>query len=244
MLKIANWNLERVSPYQDRAKRIKKAMKEISADIWILTETHKEITLPSFYSVSCKIIDDELNPKECWSAILSRYPIESLNSFVSDKKRCVACKLEHPEYGIIIIYGLVLPWIGSEWNGVPSRDGQAFASALSLYQSDWKELRHTYPSALHIVAGDFNQSLTAWHYYGSMRNRERLEVALKKNHLYATTSGDNDPIARDSAPQACIDHICISNTAIGRVVSTKRWPNTAIPDKSFSDHFGVVITLA
>jgi len=243
MLKIANWNLERVSPQQERAQRIYKEMLEVSADIWVLTETHKEITLESFYSISCEEIDSELKSKECWSSILSRYPVESLNNYVSDKKRCVACKLEHPKFGLIIVYALVLPWIGSAWNGLSSREGIAFESALAMYQADWEKLQKVYPDALHIVAGDFNQSMASWHYYGSMRNRSKLEVALNETNLHAITSEGNDPIARDSAPEACIDHICISNKAVECITSTKRWPNTDKPDKRLSDHFGVFITL-
>jgi hypothetical protein len=166
MLKIANWNLERVTPGQVRAKRIDTVISEVAADIWILTETHKDIVPVSFYAVMNEEQDPESKPGERWSAILSRYPMESLDNFVSDKIRCVAGKLKHPQLGLVIVYALVLPWAGSQWRGIPSRDGAAFASALAMYQSDWKELQKVFPDAMHIVAGDFNQSLADWHYYG------------------------------------------------------------------------------
>ncbi len=115
MLKIANWNLERVTSGQARAKRIDSVMSEVDADIWILTETHKDIVPVSFSAV----MNEEQDPKsklgERWSAILSRYPIESLDDFVSDKIRCVAGKLDHPQLGAVIVYALVLPWVGSQW---------------------------------------------------------------------------------------------------------------------------------
>ncbi len=244
MLKIANWNLERVGPNQTRAKRIDTAMSEIAADIWVLTETHKDIGPISFYSVSSEELNRESSSGECWSAILSRYPIESLSDFVSDKRRCVAGKLDHPQFGLVIIYALVLPWMGSLWRGIPSRGGAAFASALAAYQSDWEQLQYAYPKALHIVAGDFNQDLVDSHYYGSIRNRSKLELALEESNLQAITSGTGDPIARDSSPCACIDHICISKRAVASVISTERWPDTDKPDKSLSDHFGVLIELS
>ena len=244
MLKIANWNLERVVPNLTRAKRIEAVMSTIITDIWILTETHKDITPMPFYSLVCEEADKGRSSGERWSALLSRYPIESLNNFVSDKQRCVAGKIEHPQFGSIIIYALVLPWIGSKWQGIPSQGGAAFAAALAMYQSDWKQLKKIYPKALHVVGGDFNQSLSDWHYYGSIRNRTKLEQALEECGLQAVTSGKNDPIARDSPPHACIDHICISKSKTIKIISTERWSNTDKPDKKLSDHFGVLVELS
>jgi len=243
ILKIANWNLERVIPNRVRAKRIEAVMSEIYTDIWILTETHKDIALTPYHSLVCEEEDKERSPGERWSALLSRYPIESLNHFVSDKKRCVAGKFEHPQFGTIVIYALVLPWIGSQWRGIPSQDGAAFAAALDIYRSDWVRLGQAYPTALHIVGGDFNQSLADWHYYGSKKNRCNLEKALEKSGLQAVTSGTNDPVARDSSPYACIDHICISKNKRLKTISTKRFPDTDKPEKKLSDHFGIFVEL-
>ena len=134
MFKIANWNLERVAPGQTRAKRIDSVMSKVDADIWILTETHKDIVPVSFYTAMNEEQDPKSKPGERWSAILSRYPIEPLGDFVSDKIRCVAGKLEHPQLGVVIVYALVLPWAGSQWRGIASRDGAAFASLLKSPQ--------------------------------------------------------------------------------------------------------------
>ncbi len=114
---------------------------------------------------------------------------------------------------------------------------------MTLYQSDWKKLQKAYPDAIHIVAGDFNQSLADWHYYGLKQNRLKLEVALEENNLQAITSGFGDPVARDSSPHACIDHICISKKVGTNVVATMRFPDAEKPDKRLSDHFGVVVEL-
>ncbi len=243
MIKIANWNLERVITGQARAKRIDTAISEVAADLWILTETHKDIVPIPFYAVMSES-DPELRVDDRWSVILSRYPIEPLGDFVSDKIRCVAGKLEHPQLGLVVVYALVLPWVGSQWQGIPSRDGVAFASALAAYQSDWERLQQAYPNALHIVAGDFNQSLVDFHYYGSKKNRLKLELALEESNLHATTSGAGDPVARDSYPHACIDHICISKKVVSNIISTMRFPDADKPDKRLSDHFGVVAKLS
>jgi len=43
MLTIANWNLERVKPRQKRYEHIEAVISDISADIWILTESHNDV---------------------------------------------------------------------------------------------------------------------------------------------------------------------------------------------------------
>ena len=239
MLKIANWNLERILPGQERTERIKDVISKISADIWILTETHKNVG-PNH---SNSVISSESLEGECWSTIWSPYPITPLIDFVSDQERCSAAKVIHPKYGDLIIYATVLPWVGSTWRGQPWKEGIAFISALETYKNDWKKLQLAYPDAIHIVAGDFNQSLIDWHYYGSNLIRLKLEEAMKECNMTIITAGENDPVARDSKPHACIDHICVSNSKIEQIYSTKRWPNEAQPDKTLSDHFGVIVKI-
>ena len=242
MIKIANWNIERV-PNQARANRIKNAMSDIDADIWVLTETREIVHISSYSTVVSEVRDGEAGKREYWSAISSRYPIESLNHLVSDKEYCTASKIIHPEYGLIVVYALVLPWAGKNWRGIPSRGGAAFASALASCKADWEQLQKAYPDAVHIVAGDFNQGLIDKHYYGSKKNQEKLELALKESNLLALTSGTNDPIANSTPEHACIDHICISKSARADVISIGRYPFTDRPDKRLSDHFCVFIVI-
>ena len=239
MLKIANWNLERIVPEEIRVERIKDVISKISADIWILTETHKDVG-PEHYN---SVISSESQEGECWSSIWSHFPIIPLSDFVSDKERCCAVQITHPEYGDLIIYATVLPWVGSSWRGQLWLKGTAFISALETYKNDWKKLQLAYPDAIHIVAGDFNQSLVDWHYYGSNLIRLKLEQTMQECNMTIITAGEYDPVARDSKPYACIDHICVSNSKIEQVYSTKRWPDKDKPDKTLSDHFGVIVEI-
>ena len=71
-----------------------------------------------------------------------------------------------------------------------------------------------------------------------------LEKAIDASNMMIVTAGENDPVARDSSPYACIDHICISKQSGLDVYSTQRWPDLPKPDKRLSDHFGVVVELA
>jgi endonuclease/exonuclease/phosphatase family metal-dependent hydrolase len=152
--------------------------------------------------------------------------------------------LLHPEIGELVIYGCVLPWGGSSWRGRPSAGGAAFSAAVGAYRKDWNRLRLAFPKSTLVVAGDFNQSLVDWHYYGSKRQRQILEAALAEVGLTAATAEDGDPIARDSAPCACIDHICISASNDIHIKNRIRWPESAKPNKKLSDHFGVAVEVS
>jgi hypothetical protein len=81
MLRIANWNLERVAPNQNRAATIRSAMSDIAADIWILTETHQQISPGEEFSpVTSEDPDRESKPGERWAAIWSRFHLVAISS--------------------------------------------------------------------------------------------------------------------------------------------------------------------
>jgi endonuclease/exonuclease/phosphatase family metal-dependent hydrolase len=90
------------------------------------------------------------------------------------------------------------------------------------------------------VAGDFNQDLADTHYYGSRANRRQLTAALQRAGLVALTGSGGDPVRMGSAPNACIDHICMSASPRWLFRSVSRWPDLSNADRRISDHFGVV----
>ena len=242
-LTISNWNLERIHPSQKRLSEIRRYFSESDANIWFLTETHIEVS-PSEGFFPCFSGSPERHSEEGerWVAIWSRWPVEPLDEFVSDPTRCAAGIIQNSPFGELMVYGTVLPW-SNDWRGIPGVNGQAFEAALDLQKRDWLALKEKFPNATLILAGDFNQDLASWHYYGSKRKRSLLESALLECELIALTSGTSDPIARNSSPMACIDHICISAKSDWNLDSTTRWPNTSMPIASLSDHFGVSIQI-
>jgi endonuclease/exonuclease/phosphatase family metal-dependent hydrolase len=246
-VKIANWNLERVLPSQPRCSSIREHFLKIDADIWILTETHELVGPGGGYSsVMSGEPDRESKPGEHWAGIWSRHPITHLPSFVSDAARCTAAYIKHPDIGEIVVYAMVLPWTGSEWRGFRSADGVAFAEALNTYVGDWQKLHAAFPNALHIVAGDFNQDLAPYHYYGSKKQRGLLEAALAASSIKMTalTAEANDPIDWDRKQRyACIDHICVSESPGIHAGRTIRWPEIGKPDPRLSDHAGIAVEL-
>ena len=242
-LTISNWNLERILPTQKRLAEIQEYFSESPSDIWFLTETHEDVNpCEGFFPIfSGKPDRDSING-ERWAAIWSRWPIQPLEAFVSDSARCVAGRIPDSPVGELIVYGTVLPWTNS-WRGIPGAGGQAFEAALDVQKRDWLALKAEFPKATLVVAGDFNQDLADWHYYGSKKKRAFLEAALAESDLVALTGGASDPIARGSAPMACIDHICISTKSSWHLNSTTRWPDTPRPLSALSDHFGVSAVL-
>jgi len=239
-LSLTNWNINRATPSSPQAKRLKSRFDQFCADVVVLTETHEEFCPCEGYSgVHSGTPDYSHADGERMCSIWSKTPIEQLNEDLKDPARCTAGRTHFPNNRSIVVCAIVLPWVGDAWQGHPSRDGNAFRKALDTYRKDWRTLRERYPTDDFILAGDFNQDLIAEHYYGSKDQKKMLRDALLKDDLKPLTADASDPVYRDSTPQACIDHICISMGSSLVVDSVERWPDTAAPDLALSDHFAI-----
>jgi hypothetical protein len=139
-----------------------------------------------------------------------------------------------------VVYGTVLPWLGSAWRDVPAAKGAAYAAALEAQGGDWTTLQSDHPDCDFILAGDMNQDLAETHFYGSRGNRAALLAALQARGLRCLTAGVDDPVRLGGArAHATIDHLCVSAGLAEQV----RWPRVAwpfgpIPTKTLTDHFG------
>lgn len=246
MLTVTNWNLARAKPGTPRGDRVAAQLAISAADIYFLTESHKGLApVAGFHPVHSAQPGPSHSPDERFSSIWTRsdWQLECLNSSISDPERCAAARVSHPEFGGILLYCCVLPWKGDRWAGNESKGGVAFAGALELYRKDWRELKRLHPDDIFLLAGDFNQSLVDRHFYASAHQQELLEETLAQEDFIALTAYENDPVSRDSFPQACIDHICINADSKPQVQSCERWPTGAKPDKSLSDHFGITVVM-
>jgi endonuclease/exonuclease/phosphatase family metal-dependent hydrolase len=243
-VRIATWNLERPLQRESRRRReISDWLHRIDADIWVLTETTRLVQPgPEFEGTSTEVTDRVQEPHENWTTIWSRFPLRRLGE-TRDPARAVSALISVPAGPPIIVYGTVLPWLGSRW-GKEGRVG-AFRRALDAQSADWADLRATHPQLEFCVAGDLNQNLGDRHYYGSKRNRAALESHLRQLELRCLSAGADDPVARASAGRrASIDHICVSPGLAGRCRSQSGcWPLGAEPDRGISDHFGFFIDI-
>ncbi len=220
-----------------------KTLSEIKSDIYFLTETHERLTpQKDFQAIFSGTPDRKHLEGERWTSIWSRWPITSLNDFVSDKSRCVAGEIENTPFGQLIVYGTVLPWNGDR--RTPNNGNHiAFGDALEALKDDIARIKDVYPKSIIVLAGDFNQSLVENHYYGSKLKRSKLEHTLKEIELAPLTSLENDPIYRDAKPMACIDHICVSTDKEWEVLETFKWPNKKSLKREDSDHYGVKVEI-
>jgi endonuclease/exonuclease/phosphatase family metal-dependent hydrolase len=241
---LATWNV--MLPVAERRRTaLREHIDAIAPDVIVLTESHVgfDAGLPNRCG-SASGRDGLHGTAHRWVEICSRWPLEQLAT--SDERRTAAARVIPDDGAPFIVFGTVLPWIGSPWRDQPSAGGAAFAAALALQLGDWRSLRGAHPTEEIFVAGDFNQDLIepgGKRYYGSRRNRERLEGALRDAGLVALTGGADDPIRRDSTPCACIDHIAGRADSAWRVVRTIRWPDRMVPERWLTDHFGVAVEL-
>ncbi len=242
-MKLATWNVA-LPVAEARRKEMNVFTDQVQADVWVLTETHDRFTPGLAFSCSSEDgRDGSHNPGHRWVTIWSNSRLEPL--VTSDKQRTTAARV-FPQVGNpFVVYGTVLPWIGSEWQGHAATSGVAFGESLKVQAADWKQLCDDFPDDEFFLLGDLNQDLVSSkpHYYGSQANRTALEGALRDAGLTPLTAGDDDPIRRDSPPCACIDHICIRVKSRWQAESTARWPDKPKPDKPLSDHFGVSVSL-
>lgn len=240
-LKLGNWNV--MLPVASRRREALRQYTDLAnADVWVLTETHDGFSPGHPYHHSSAAGRDGLHKTEHrWVTIWSGFPLEPL--VTSDLERTAAARIYPVSGPPFIVFGTVLPWLGSPWRGYSSRGGIAFQAALNVQAADWVQVRADYPDDEFFVIGDFNQELVHPRYYGSRANRSALQSALSEACLVALTADENDPIRRDSAPCACIDHICARRDSLWTAEQTVRWPNSPVPIRSLTDHFGLSVTL-
>ena len=241
--KIGTWNLQ-LPVAEKRRIAMRLHTDQENADIWVLTETHDGFSPGhEFHHSSLSGRDGGNGTAHRWVSIWSKHRLEKLDT--TDRKRTAAVRVIPANAAPYLVYGTVLPWKGDNWEGNPSAGGLAFKKALETQFHDWVALQKAYPADEFFLLGDFNQDLVSQpRYYGSLSNRQALEVALEKAGLKVITGEANDPIRRDSYPCACIDHICIKTDSQWTLDATNRWPNRDTPDRAISDHFGVAATLS
>lgn len=241
-MRLATWNLA-VPNSASRRSRIQAHLEQIDATVWVFTECHD--LLDAGYQnthSSDPGRDRDVDPLSRWVTIATDCELQPL--VVSDSIRCAAARILPDSAAAFVVFGTVLPWIGSTWRSYPANNGNAFAAAVRLQQQDWSRIRMSFPDDEFFVIGDLNQDLADSHYYGSATNRAVLEAALREVGLTAMTAGAADPVRRDSPYCAAIDHICGRRDSVWQVDRTGRWPDTPKPMTSLSDHFGVDVTLA
>jgi hypothetical protein len=243
-MKIATWNVDRVRPGNGaRSERIRRAIAEVDADVWVLTETHPDFTPgEGFATAAVSASAPDRKGAECWVAIWVRRDWASEEFTLSGQpERSAASLLRRTNGKPIIIFGCVLPWRSDVRHSVV-RGGAAFAHAIEAQSADWDLLRTKHRDAVFCLAGDLNQELTANGSVGTKRGREALVEALGRRDLVCITGGDLDPLVARGWP-ASIDHIAIGPGIQVIPNSHHVWPNQYPLHRNMPDHHGVRVEL-
>jgi hypothetical protein len=227
-----------------RATRLLDHILAIDADVWILTETHPNVALKSRYRVAASSSSgSDRFGDERWVTIWVRTPFDTTSCPTADPERTACARLSLGRGVDWYVYGVVLPWHGDKRRH-PVVGSPAFISALNEQESDWASIRDIDPKARLLVAGDFNQDLLdEGHYYGSRLRRQALQDALERAGLTCVTGGASDPVARQVAGHASVDHICIPRDSRVTVTDMTVWPSSGQLRRGLSDHYGVSVSL-
>jgi endonuclease/exonuclease/phosphatase family metal-dependent hydrolase len=224
-MKIATWNLERLK-HKKNLIHIVDAIKDINADILVLTEYDEQVKLDFLYPEATDFIQEdsfgeklniEYKSTERRVKIFSRYEIlhkiETFNKYTS-----VCVELKTPK-GNLIVYGTIIGILGNRHKN--------FNEDLAAQIEDFKRFGF---KANFCVAGDFNISFSDNHYF-THHGRDALNEVFKELDMEIPTA----------SLKGNIDHIAISNAFLqNQTPLPKLWnekTTKAIPP--LSDHMGV-----
>jgi hypothetical protein len=217
-------------------------MARVDADIWVLTEAHMLVPPSGDYELVARSTRlDAEDSAESWVAIWSRLGGTQVGT--ADDDRTAAAVITGIGNRRLVVYGTVLPWLGSTWREYPAADGAAFNASLAVQMADWRK----FASNSHLcVVGDLNQDLLAkGKYYGSAKNRVALKNALREVGLNCPTSEPVDLVQQHTGGAAAgIDHICMSRSLVAKAETAAVWPTLEERSARLSDHFGVTLRLS
>ncbi|WP_304064138.1 endonuclease/exonuclease/phosphatase family protein [Pedobacter glucosidilyticus] len=250
MYKIANWNLERPSSKAEKTKLAIEKIKEVNADIIVLTETSKAVDLSETYPFQISTLSFDRTPNEHWVTIWSKWEIlKQIETF--DSFRTVSGIIKSP-FGNISVFGTIIPYHQAGVSGV--RYGNLNYKIWEYHEKDlyaqsenWKKLLETEKFPLFVI-GDFNQTRFNNQGYGTIKVRQILSELLMKLDLKCMTEIDfsekyltKDP--KKGKIRNNIDHICISNSLIKQMKTYEvgAWNHFTEQGKFMSDHNGVYI---
>ncbi|WP_416670218.1 endonuclease/exonuclease/phosphatase family protein [Egbenema bharatensis] len=233
-LKIATWNLARPRWGSWNKPGILTKLREVDADIWILTETNSVISPGENYHEPVATQPEASHTKgENWTTIWSRYPIQqTLATRDAEIAVCAEVDLGN-SIGRLVVYGTIITWANDGVWSKEAKKWQRHYESIAWHSEDWATLSQ---NASFCVAGDFNETLSGPFDYGTRQGRALLQAALDRSHLTCVTAG--------SELGYNIDHVCLSADWAKRVVDVNKWQAFREDGKPVSDHHGITVRLS
>lgn len=219
-MKIATWNIERLK-HKSKLTSIIRALKDIDADILILTESDIQVHLDNYkYQLTTPPVS-EIRPgyyksSEVRVSIYTNYPV--LKQFDTYENYTSLCAELQTERGNLIVYGTII--------GIYGNRHKNFMEDLPKQISDFQRLSQ---DQNFCIAGDFNISFSDNYYY-TKAGRDSLNKSLECNNMTLVTQDRKE----------CIDHIAVSSSFIkSSTIEINEWND----EKLLSDHKGICIDL-
>jgi exonuclease III len=237
-VRIGTWNLDHARAQKHDAARL-QILREVDADVLVLTETNDRVALPG-YSAVHSAPRPNAAPGGRWVTVWSRLPvIEPVE--VADSNRACAARLSTTS-GEAIIFGVVVPWhadVGEPAKVPRPRAWEEHHRAWPKFGEEWSKLRRKWPEAPLFVAGDLNISLGGPRYYGTSNGRRLFAGALEAAGLRCATEFEHVPEGALMYP--AIDHILVPEHTKSSVVGA--WEGR-LQGLRLSDHSGLVVEVA
>jgi hypothetical protein len=241
-MRIGTWNVEYAANVEKNNARL-GILRSKPADLWILTETHDELSLaPSHEPIhSCQRPTGRQGGR--WVTIWSSFPIRARLRVV-DEERTVAARIDTP-HGEMVVFGTVLPWHsdrGKHPIDTKVPNWSEHYRVIDEQCAEWAALRRDRPNAALCVAGDLNLNLGGPHYYGTARGRTAIRAAMDHNNLVCTTEFGQIP-EECRLTNSPIDHVLISEGLAGNSRVAEAWEGKQPDGTRLSDHSGLVVEL-
>lgn len=251
MYKIATWNLERPKNNTKKSQLAIAKIKEINADLLVLTESSHAIDLSELYPYVIHTLSYERTPNEQWVSIWCKWKIvKHIETF--DNYRTVSGIIECP-FGKISIFGTIIPYhyagvSGERYGNLNYKTWEYHKKDLQAQSANWQRLLEHEKLPL-MVIGDFNQTRFNNEGYGTKEVRAILTAILDKLDLNCVTAIDLSkkylkPHPKTGKIRKNIDHICISNGLLKNIKNYEvgAWNEFTDNGLAMSDHNGVFIT--
>lgn len=237
--RIATWNLER--PRQNgwvKNQRRLDRIREIDADIWVLTETNAAIDLKPDYQSVASVPYQEHQAGENLATLWSRWKI--LRSIPTFDETCAVCAEVESPFGLMIVYGTVITWANDKGISGTAKKWEEHRRSIQQHHEDWLRIQKQHPEHLMCIAGDFNQSRDGSGWYEDKQSVEMVSAALHDLSLVCVTEQN---FQKTGLSRSTIDHICLSERLVPYKTSVNAWEGETPERGRMSDHNGVLVDL-
>lgn len=231
-IQIATWNIDRPEQKENVTKenqRILEQIREVNADIWILTETsaliipesRKPDPFSGFVGLASRP-ESPSKPGQNKTTIWSRYGIKrSIETY--DPDTIVCAEIDTP-IGLMLVYGTIITYWGDTNEKYP-KAWMYHQAEIEEQGKDLLKISQKFPDHILCVAGDFNQNWdgTKWFPNGKMNDDSvsKLREHLTDRSLICVTRKD---IRKEMGyHRASVDHICLSERIANRNIKDDYW---------------------